>query len=198
MENGELTEIRVKINADCEGAKNVFIKQGLTPGFTFLTTYPDTIYASINSSANEFHVAGTVYSPKSGETSVTLPIPYITITGGLDATSANFTLSKSKVTTSKVGTGEETDNIIEWEIWRQFGWQNPTLDGDYSTKTGFAVNAYYQHSDEMKSNESHIETFSVSGSLRYECVLVSGSSTINQHLKASNMLINGSIKIIGG
>ena len=192
--NQHSTPILVKINSDCNGAKSAILKQGITPGYTFLTVYPDTLYFSINGRSNKFHVEENNYSPEEGKTSFNIKIPFYTDLLGLQTFDANLSMSKNTVTKLPVGTGYLDDSIISWEIWKRLGWQTPSLDGDWKEKSGYAVRAYYRYDGNV--SEPQIETFSVTGSLRYEYVLMMGSGTTNQHIRTSNMLINSSIKIM--
>ncbi len=193
--NNQDINIIVKLNSDCIGAKNAIAAQGVTPGYTVAYAYPDTLYFSINSRSNDFHMQADHWTPKEGSTSFAFEIPFYTKALGFQTISATLKTSTTKVTTSKIGTGNNSRNCIAWELWKNLGgWQNPSLDGDYTTSTGFSVEGIYKYAGNI--SQTHVETFSVTGALRYEYILLgNSSSTLTQHFKTQNMTLTSSVKV---
>ena len=149
LKNQNSMSVYAKVNSNTTNA-NAYARNyfGLTSNDNSVV-YPSKVGVTLSSNDNCLHIDGTNYKPKTGTTTITVPIPYY-LNSSFGTIAANIRISSVKATTS--GSSPHYNQKINWVINHSVGITG--MDGTYTSQKGLPVYASYKYEGTVSSQKT--------------------------------------------
>ena len=196
LRNQSSMSVYAKVNSHTSEFEDYLVDvHGFDGALSSLIVYPDSWKIETVGADKYLHSNG-IMNPTESTTSVTMTFPaYLPYIGFF---TFNIPLTMNSVSISTRGVAVDpiySNNIITWDVFKRYGWNASSMDGDYTTETGGCVMAGYTYEDNVTSNRSSV--IGAYGAIRYEYVYTPFlGSSMTLHMWSDDAICAGSLTIV--
>lgn len=196
LRNQSTMSVYAKVNSHSAAFKEYMINElGFDAWGSTLIVYPDTYTVEIIGADKYLHTDGVV-TPTSNVESYDLTfyayVPEIGIISfGFPIITSSTSVEFRGIATDPV----YNNNIVSWNVYRQYGWNSWDMDGYYDDPEGGVVYARYTYEGNVTSNTR--VSIGAYGSVRYEYIYTNiFGSSMTLHLWTDEALCANGLMII--